>query len=809
MFESLLSDIRFSLRSLARHPVYAVTSIATLALGIGANALVYAVASAVFVQPLPFARGDELVKVTVTHRVASGKVAEFAVSPIDFTTFVQRNRTLSGIGAILTQSYSVATGAPGDVPRTLLGGGVSASMWHVLGVEPIAGRAYTDAEDQPGASLVMIGEELQRRLFPGAPSNAVGHTLSIDGAPRVVVGVMPAGVTPGLFPGDVWLPLGINASTVTPAPNRTIQLIGRLKPRVTIDQARVDIERIARELETELPTTHKEYGGTAVSLRSKIADGVESLALTLLASVGFLLVLAIANVANLALARVSRRRTEISTRIALGGPRSSIVRQQLCESILIGVGGGVFGVIAAAVILPSLMRMTSGGSALLNLVAVDWRVLSMVMLVSIVAGALCGIAPALYGIRMALSSPLAGGGRRQQGGIGENRMRQLLMSGQVAAAAVLLVGAFGMFTTLRRLSTADVGFHSEQVVVANVTLPTDRYGKTPERSRFVDAVLERMRATPGIRSAGISSNRFVLGEILQTMIVIDGIATANDDRHATELRRTTEGYFGALGIPILRGRDFSPADRDTALQVAIVNRSFVRQYLNGGEAVGKRIRRGPPTNPWITIIGVVPDVMDRGVGVDIGPMMYVSFRQSSASEFSFVASTTMNVAAFARAVHDAVAPVDATLAVDGVTPLPRLLADSLNQGRFKTLVIALLAGLALVLASTGIYGVTAFLIGERTREIAIRLALGARVSRVIRGLVIGATRWTVAAAIIGLVLAKTLGGVARRYVPELSETTTIIYAGTAVLLIFVGVIATLIPTWRASRLSPSQVLRGE
>jgi hypothetical protein len=309
MLDRISGDVRYSVRSLVRHPVYAITSVATLALGIGANALVYALASAVFVQPLPFARGDELVKVTGTHRVASGKLAEFAVSPIDFTTFTQRNRTLSGIGAILTQSYSVATGAPGDIPRVLQGGGVSASMWPVLGVAPIAGRPYTDAEDQPGAAVVMISEGLQRHAFPGSPSSALGRTLTVDGAPRVVVGVMPDGVTPALFPGDVWVPLGINPSTVTPEPTRVIQLVGRLRPNVTIAQARADIERIARELEAELPSTHKEYGGNVASLRSKIADGVETLALTLLASVGFLLLLAIANVANLGLARVARRRS--------------------------------------------------------------------------------------------------------------------------------------------------------------------------------------------------------------------------------------------------------------------------------------------------------------------------------------------------------------------------------------------------------------------------------------------------------------------------------------------------------------------
>ncbi len=806
MIDAIASDVRYSLRIFGRHPVYAAATILTLALGIGANALVYALASAVFIHPLPFARGDELVKVTGKRRLANGEMADFAVTAMDFIVFSERNRTLSGVGAILAQSFSVSIG---DEPRMVRGGSVSASMWPVLGVPPVAGRAFTASEDTPNAAVAMISETLQQRLFPGPPARAVGQHLSVDGIPRVIVGVMRAGVTPAMIPSDVWVPLGVTRATVTPAANRIIQLVGRLKPGVSIAQARADIERVARDLEAEFPDTHRGDGGNVVSLRTKIADGAESLALTLLASVLFLLVLACANVANLTLARVARRRAEISTRLALGGPRAAIVRQQLCESILIGVAGGLIGALLATVVLPVLMRMTAGGSFILALVTIDWRVMLMVVGASIAAGAGCAIVPVLYGIRMSASGPLAGGGRRNQSGVGDARVRRLLMSGQVAVAAVLLVGAFGMVATLRRLAKADVGFRPEQVIVANLTLPQARYGKLHERVALVDRVLEQLSATPGIRGVGVSSNPFVRGQVMQTTVSIEGQPATTDAQLSADLRRTAGSYFSVLSIPISRGRDFTTADRDSTLPVAVVNRAFVKQYFGGGDALGKRIKRGAPTNPWLTIVGIVPDIMDRGVGVVVGPTVYVPFRQSAAPEFSFVLSTTMGTAAAERALRAAIASVDADRAIESVKSLPQLLDESVGEDRFKTVIIAALAALALVLASTGIYGVTSFLVAERTREIAIRMALGARAATVLRQLVVDGGRWIVSAAAVGLVAARLLGGAVARYVPQLTEAAVGTYATTAVLLTAVGIAATAIPTWRASRVSPAQVLRGE
>ena len=802
---TLIADLRYAFRALARNPAYSLATVVTLCLGIGANALVFTLASAVFVRPLPFAQASELVKVTATRRLASGALANFAVSGRDFVAFSKRNTTLSGVGAILAQSFSVTTT---DAPQMVRGGRVSASMWSVLGVHAVAGRTFTDAEDTPSGGVAVISEGLQRRLFVGPPSAAVGKTFNVDGQPRVVVGVMPFGFAPLLTPGDVWVPLGINEATIPPGANRAISLVGRLRRGTTADQARTDISRVAADLAVEEPDTHKNYGGNVIPLREDIADSAQSLTLTLLAAVGFLLLLACANSVNLALARVARRGTEISTRLALGASRGSILRLQLCESVLLGFMGGVLGITVAAGVLRPLLRLATSTSPLLGLVTVDWRVVTMVLVVSILTGVACGVGPGLYGIRAAGGRALAGGGQRQQPGVHDRRLRRLLMSMQVATAAVLLIGAIGMVATLRRLAKTEVGFKSNGVVVAGLTLPSVRYPGTPQRAAFAAGIIDKLTAIPGIEGVALTSNVFIRGDVTQTMLSLQGRDEGADSRVPADLRRIDGRYFETLGIPILSGRAFVAADRDSAPPVAIVSRSFARQYFGASDVLGKRIRSGAVTNPWLTIVGVAQDVMDRGVGIEIGPMLYVPYRQRSSEEFAIVLRTSLSTAAVERAIRDALHSIDPERALDNIVPLSTLLSNSVGQERFQATIIGALAALALILAGTGIFGVTSFLVAERAREIAIRLALGADVSRVVRDVVLDGARWTAGACAVGLIVAQAMTSIARKYLPALNTTAGVTYVGTGCLLLALGVIASGIPAWRVTRISPANVLRG-
>ncbi len=802
---TLIADLRYSFRALIRNPAYALATLVTLSLGIGANALVYTLASAVFLRPLPFAQSSELVKVTATRRLSSGALGDFAVSGRDFVAFSKRNTTLSGVGAILAQSFSVMTT---DAPQTVRGGKVSASMWSVLGVRPVVGRTFTDAEDTPNGAVVVISEGLQRRLFVGPPGGALGKTLNVDGQPCVVVGVMPFGFAPLLTPGDVWVPLGINEATIPPGANRAISLVGRLRQGKSVDQARSDVTRVAADLAVEEPDTHKNYGGNVIPLRADIADSAQSLTITLLAAVGFLLLLACANAINLSLARVARRATEISTRLALGASRASVLRLQLCESVFLGVIGGVLGVTVAAGFLRPLLRLATSTSPLLGLVSVDWRVVMMVLVVSILTGIACGVGPGLYGIRAAGGRALAGGGRRQQLGVHDRRLRRLLMSMQVATAAVLLIGAVGMVATLRRLARTEVGFKPDRVVVVGLTLPSGRYPGTPQRAAFAASIIEKLETMPGIQGVALTSNAFVRGDVTQTMLSLQGRDEGADSRVPADLRRIDGTYFETLGIRVLSGRAFVAADRDSAPPVAIVSQSFARQYFGSNDVLGKRVRSGATTNPWLTIVGVVQDVMDRGVGIVIGPMIYVPYRQRSSDSFAIVLRTSLGTGAVERAMRDALNSVDPQRAIDNIVSLSTLLSNSVGQERFQATIIGALAALAFILAGTGIFGVTAFLVAERAREIAIRLALGADVSRVVRDVVLDGARWIAGACVVGLIVAQAMSSIARRYLPQLDSIASTIYLGTGVLLLALGVIASGIPAWRVTRISPANVLRG-
>lgn len=800
MVASLASEIRYAVRGLRHSPVYTVAAVATLSLGIGANALVFAFANTLFLRPMPFVRDHELVGTSTTRRAANGEIAEFASSSIDFFAFVARNRSFTSVGAIDSRSHALM--GP-ERPETILGATLTASMWSVLGTPAVAGRTFGVDEDIPGSSVAVISQALQERLFPGAPAGAIGQTITVDGTQRTVIGVMPRAFRPRMNPGDVWMPAGLTeASSNT---SRQFQIVARLRPGVSLDMARADIVRIAGELAAERPATHAEWSASVRSLRAKIGDSARAVTLTLVAAVGFLLVLTCANVTNLAMARVARRKAEWSTRLALGAPRSSLVRNQLIEASLIGVAGGVIGVLLASAGLgPALQRLTTDNS-LIAVVAMDWRVIAIVFVLSIVAGVVCAIAPSAYGLALASSGALAGGGRRYANGRGEQRARRMLMATQVSAAGTLLVGSFGAVQVLRGLEKSDIGFVPASLYVGATTLPAVRYPKLAERARFAEAALTALRETPGVRAAALATTPFLPGRSMQAMILVEG--SAQTERVAAEVRRVDAEYFTVMGMPLVRGRAFSTTDRDSMPPVVIVNQSFARKYIGDAEPIGARVRRG--TNPAATVVGVVPDVMDSGVGVTVGPTLYLPFAQSAAADFAFVVRSDLPLPAIDRAMRDAIKRIDPVQPLDEVAPVTRRLVESLGESRFKMLLLGVLSLLAVVIASVGIYGVTAYLIAERTREVAMRMALGAEPGSIVRAFTLDATRWVAGGAIVGLAIAHALTRLVAARAPEAAAAGVTTYVFTAVILVAVGAIAAVVPTIRASRIAPARVLRGE
>jgi putative ABC transport system permease protein len=799
--------LRHAVRSLVRSPIYTLSAVLTLGLGIGANAIVYAFASAVFVRPLPFEREHEIAAIVMTHRTPNGALADNGTGEFDYLRFTARNRTLQHLGTMLPNVYAVVRG---DEPETVAGAGVSATLWDVLRTRPVAGRTYTVTEDQPGATNIVIGEALQRRWFPGPPAAALGKSVVVDGVARTIIGVMPLGFSPLMSPGELWTPLGLSDATQTDSTGTRIHLMaGRMRPGVTVQQVSDDVARIARDLAVELPKTHRGWGARALPVRENIGGSTRTLTALLFAFVLVLFALACTNVANLSLARMAQRRAEISTRLALGAAPGSLVARQLAEGALLGLGGGIVGVALTAGALRPLLALVPDLPPLLASVHIDWRVCLFVALLSIVTGAAIALAPGYFGVRSASAAALAGGGRRQQAGIRERRARRWLMSAQVMAAALLLVTSVGIVGTLYRLGKANTGLDSRGVIVGRVTLSEQRYPDLPGRNRFLNAVLDQLRATPGITSAGVTHNPFVLNQNFFTILRVEGQVSPDGTDPAVDLRRVTPGYFETVGVRPLRGRLFTTADRDSTLPVVIVSQSFVRRYFPSGDPLGHRVRRTGGPHPWATIVGVVPDVMDAGVGVDVGPAIYLPFAQNSSWWVIFVVKASIPVADVDQAIRRAVKASDPNQPVDNVTPLDRLLSNSLGEQRLKALILAALASLALILACTGIYGVTAFLMTERTKEIAIRMALGAEPRTMLARLVLENERWVAGGAGVGLGAAWGAGVVWQAKVPDLTAAGAVAYGLTAVVLLGVSVVAMWAPAYRASRTAPALALRGD
>ena len=794
------AEVSYALRTLRRSPMYTGAAVATLALGIGANALVYCFASALFLRPLPFKDAHELVGISTTFRAASGDIADFAPSALDLVAYKNRARTLASVGGIDSQTYAIMGR---ERAESVLGATVTASLWDVLGTRAAAGRTFGAREDRADSHVVVISDALQRRLFPGPGDAALGRSLIVDGQPREVIGVMPPSYRPRMNPGELWIPMGVTETTAVQG--QKMQVVARLKPGATIEMATADLTRLAAELAVELPDNHRDWGVSVKGLREKIGHSARAVTATLVAAVAFLLLLTCANVTNLALVRAAHREADVATRLALGASKASILRHQVLEALIVSVVGGALGALLAAVGLRSALRLMTADNPLVSTVSLDARVMMMIGLVAIAVGLACSVAPGRHSVRGALASALVGGARQPQPGRKEARLRRGLMSLQVAVAAVLVVASSSAVMALRDVQEHDVGFAPEDVYIASVTLPVAGYPTLLKRSMFVEQVLGRLRETPGIKTASIVTHRFLPGRSVQSMVTIDGQEAVAPV--ATELRRIDADYFAALSIPVLQGRGFNHADRDGSLPVAIVNGALVRQYLRGRDPLTARIKRR--VGPWLQVVGVVPDVSDSGLGVNVGPMLYLPFAQAAAASVSFVVKSGLGPAPVERAVRVAITSVDPGQPLDEVAPLSKLLDDSLGERRFKSLTLALLSLLGLLVACLGLYGVTAYALTRRKQEVAIRMALGAPPSRIVRAFLLESGRFIAAGASCGLLLAFTLGRVLQRWAPEVGIASLGTYVATGFLLVLVGLAATLAPTLQASRTAPARVLRGD
>lgn len=802
MIDGLRADLRFALRSLRFRPLLSATVVATLAVAIGAGTALFSVVNGVLLRPLPYPGPERLYGVLGVARVNGSENAN--LSPPDVADLLAGSGTLEGIAAY---SVSSAVLAGGGDPEPVRVGLVTGGFFDVLGVPPALGRLFLADEDQRGKHrVVLLSDALWRSHF-GSDQEIAGRTATLNGVDYTVVGVLPAGFTgpqPQAFddPG-LWRPVPLDP---TSRGGHWLKGIARLKDGATPDQAQAELETLAAVLERDHPATNTGRGFRLVPLRESIVAGVRPALAALMGAVLFLLLIACANVAGLLLARTHERRREAAVRTALGAGPWRMVRLVLTEALVLALLGGAAGVILALWGTDVIISLSGRSIPRSDEIGVDATALGFATLLSIAAGLLFGLVPALRLARGDLSPALkeGPGARVAAGG---RRLREALVVAQMALSLVLLIGAGLLGGSLDRLLRVPAGFRTEDVLTFEVDLPGSRYPDDARVLAFYDSLLDRLAAMPGARAAGaVNIVPLSGGNSCDSFTIAEHSPLPPGQEPCAEARVSSPGYFRALGIPIREGRGFGPHDVAGAPPVALVNEAFAKRFLPGEEPIGRHLDAGGAVRE---IVGVVGDVRHFSLADEAAPEYYMPLAQLPVSGLTIAVQTERDAAALAPAVRGALRTLDAGLAPDHVLTVEDLLAGSLRQPRFRAVVLGALAVSALLLAAIGLYGLMSYTVGQRVHEIGIRMALGAGRRQILR-LVLGRGVWLVTAGLlIGLAGAALLTPLLSGLLYGVRAGDPATYAGLSALLASIALLACLVPALRAARVEPMRVLRSE
>jgi putative ABC transport system permease protein len=803
---TLLQDIHYGLRMLARAPGFTAVALLTLALGIGANTAIFSVVNPILFQALPYPDAD---RVIVVGESGGGN----AVSTTGWATIhdIEASaHTLSGIAGVAGWSPTI-TGS-GD-PEMLTGQSVSRSFFPVLGVSPFLGRNFEPADDVPGAPRVAIlGHGLWRRRF-GADSGIVGHTVMLSGAPYTVIGVMPRGFENVLNPrAQLWRALSYDATL--PYACRTcrhLRAVARVKPDLGVGDARRELAVLSRSLVSQYPRDYTD--GLAIApLHDAITSGVRPALLAILGAVGLVLLITCANVMSLLLARASQRETEFAIRAALGAGNRRVVRQLLTESLLLAVIGGSLGLLVAQLGIKALIAMAPSGLPRLDAIHLDAKVLIFTLLVATAAGVLFGIAPALAATRSDLHGQLKQDARRT--GRVSGATRGALVVSEVAIAVMLLVGAGLLLRSLGRLLDVKPGFETEHLLTLTVQTAGPAYRQNENVWAFYDRALESLRALPGVKSADAVNQIPLGGDNDGYGVHSQEKPRANPSEDPSADRYgVTAGYLATMGIPLIRGRALTEADNATAPAVLLVNEAFAKREWPGEDPIGQHVRVGDPANgPWRTIVGIVGDVHHFSLEAPITNQVYLPESQSpygADNAMDIVVRTTGDPVALAAAARAAIRAVDPDQPIIRIATMDQIVAASTAARRFALVLFESFAAVALLLAAAGIYGVLAGAVAQRTREIGIRSALGASRGDILGMIVRQGAVLTGIGILLGTVGALALSSGIDRLLFGIGSKDPVTFGGVATLLAVVALAACAIPAWRAARVDPLVALRSE
>jgi putative ABC transport system permease protein len=808
--DTLWQDLRFGVRTLVRSPATSAVALFTLALGIGANTALFSVVNGVLLKPLPFPQPDRLVFL-MESSPARG-IPRLGIAPPNFDDWRRQNGVFEAMAAVRERRFNL-TG--GDRPETLAGASVTPEFLRVMGIRPVLGRGFLAEEGRPGGPRVaVLSDALWRRRF-GGDRGILGRPVQIDGESTTVVGVLPPGFD---LPSkcQIWLPLVWDFKPETRG-GRFLVALGRLKPGITLEQARAEMTTLAARLERQYPETNTGWTAIVLPLSGILVEEVRPALLLLSAAVAFVLLIACANVANLLLARLAAREREIAVRAALGAGRARLVRQMVTESLVLFLTGGALGLLLAVWATRVLVALYGKELPRQEEIGLDGRVLLATLGVSLATGLLFGLAPALAATRGGLFGFLKEGGRAVAGGVRGRRARNLLVTGEVAVALVLLVGAGLLLQSFARLRAIDPGFRPAGVLTAEIALPAKKFADDERRIAFTRELLERLRAIPGVRSADTVVPLPLSGYAYSKAYIVQGRPEPPPGQETTtNVRLVTPGFFRTMGIRVLQGRVFTEQDGPSAVPVVLINKTMADRTWPGENPLGRRLTFGgsAPRSEWVwnEVAGVVADIRHQTLDQDAGAEVYVPQLQDPVGgPLSILLATSGEPTRLAGAVRAAVRSIDADLPVERVRTLESLVAESVAGSRFQAVLLGIFAAAALFLAAIGVYGVISDAVTQRTHEIGIRMALGARRADVLRLVVRQGMVPVFAGVGLGLALAllllRSLSGRAGDYLYRGSVFDPSILVTVPLVLLAVALLAHWLPARRAARVDPLEALR--
>ncbi len=813
LMHDLLKDLRFAARALAKSPALSLAALVALALGIGANTAIFSVVNTVLIEPMPYPDPERLVLLLDANPEAG--VPRFSASPPNFADWRAQSRSFEGMAAFTRASLSLTGDAE---PERIDGVRATAGFFATLGVEPALGRGFRPAEDRPGGDkVVVLGHELWQRRYAGDRS-VLGSAIRIDGEPHTVVGIMPERFS---FPREMelWLPLAL-AITPEQRGGHWLGVVARLEEGVAIERAQAEMQSIAQRLEQQYPESNTGWTVNVHGLHDIAVEKIRPALLVLLVTVGCVLLIACADVANLLLARMAAREREVAIRTALGAGRSRLVRQFLTESVLLAVGGGALGLLLAYAGTQALIAFNPDNVPRVSEIRIDLAVLAFTLVLAVVTGLVFGLLPALHAFRHDLQGALKEGSRAVTaggaGGAGGRARfaRSALVLAEVAVALVLLIGAGLLLRSFRGLQRVSPGFPPEGVLTVDLTLPESKYAGEPQVAAFYRDLVTELRAIPGVERAGAGFPLPLSGRNFILALVLEGKPEPPPGQEpSTNVRFVTPGYLETLAIPRRRGRSIRDSDVAGAPRVVVVNETMAASLWPDEEPIGRRFTFGDPEDPedpgWMTVVGIVGDV--RHATLDAVPEneTYVPIEQAPFGAASIVVRSAGDPMDLAGAVRVAVRRIDPELPLGTIETVEQVVAASLNQHRFNTTLVGTFAALALVLAVVGVYGVISYGVSQRVHEMGLRMALGAGRAEV-RGMVVRQGMAVVLAGVaVGLAAAFAATRLLQAFLYGIRATDPLTFVVVPAVLALAALVASWLPAHRATRVEPMVALRTE